>query len=280
MKRKLMICILLSALFAVSLVSGLGQLPFKNAILLDEGVFNDFGIRLNDSFEVTGDINVSLVNDTLGNKNRNFFGYSSKTSINVDDVIFYKQDGTSLDYQDAKTNNWIVAINESNEGVEGDEATTLNEYRTYWVKSFLAVNMTFPNVGGSNISVSIPHGDLLFYNGTDYLFTVDAGTNGWIDTNIRYWEPTGGNSGTFRIIPTTKANLDTWLGHIIFSFKPTIYLLFENKTTPPQNIIVRYDDKTAVIPQNHIERFDDGTIEITVPKNIFMRFFRWIEKLA
>jgi len=48
----------------------------------------------------------------------------------------------------------------------------------------------------------------------------------------------------------------------------------------PQNIIVRYNDQTATIPEDYIERFDDGNIEISVPKNIFKRFYRWIKSLV
>ncbi len=282
---KIIICILLSALFAVSLVCGLGQLPFKNAILLDEGVSTPFAIDLNDSSQVTGDINVSLVTGEF-----NWIGYSSKTSINVNDVIFYQADESSLGYQDAKTNGWISGLNESVGTSVGIEATTLELYRAYWIDSTSAVKMTFPNVGGSNTSTAtnISWSNLILDNGTNRLGIIEAGDEGWIDRFISYWDATEGIFGSIYVPQggpppeplSDKIHLNTWEGMVILSNKPNIYLLFENKTIPPQNIIVRYDDKTAIIPQNHIERFDDGTIEISVPKNIFMRFFRWIARLA
>ena len=226
MKRILIIVCLI-----VLLSVGVSGIRFKNAVLLDEDVFTDFGVRLNDSFEVTGDINVSLVNNSDNSKNYNFIGYSSKTSINVDDVIFYKQDGISNTYQNAKTNGWIEGINLSSEGVVGNEATTLTEYGAYWVRSFLAVNMTFPNVGGSNTSSVLKYNDILFFNGTDYLNITDAGIGSanWIDQGIQFWSPTGIFGGSFDNI-NQGDNLNTWTGYVIFSFKPNIFLLFENKT--------------------------------------------------
>ena len=276
---KKIILILLSALIAVSMVSGLEQLPFKNAILLEEGL-NSFGIRLNDSFEVTSDINVSLTNSSTTSA-YTMIGYSSKKSISVDDVIFYKQDGSSLTYQDAKANNWIEGINVSIGGNVGDEATSLEEYEAYWVKSFLAVNMTLPNVGGSNTSGTIARDDLLFYNGTDYLYMLDAESveHGWVDSPAVWDNLVGRGHQDFDFL-SSGDNLNTWQGYVIFSHRPNIYLLFENKTIPPQNIIVRYEDDTATIPENYIERFDDGSIEITVPKNIFKRIYRWIANLV
>lgn len=242
-----MILILLSALIAVSLVSAI---EFKNAILLDEGVFNDFGIRLNDSFEVTGDINISLFNCSAGTGEGilNFIGYSSSKSINVDDVIFYKQDGSSLGYQDAKTNNWIEGINESIEGFDvGDEATTLIEYGTYWVRSFLAVNMTFPNVGGSNSSETIAYDDLLLYNGTDYLNMVNAGSEGWIQSTIQTWsfDSFGRTCPIMQVQLIITGNLITWKGYLIFSNKPNIFLLFENTTITPDTFLIRLQTATS-----------------------------------
>ena len=250
MKNKLII-ILLSALIAVSLVSAI---EFKNAILLEPD-WTFFGIRLNNSFEVTGDINKSLYNSSTGLLN--VIGYSSKTPINVDDVIFYKQDGSSLGYQDAKANNWIEGINEtiSISPIEievGDEVNTLVEYGAYCIKSYLSVNMTFPDVGGSNTSTAtnISYNNLLVYNGTNYLNLFDAHDEGWIAEDIFYRE----NGETKRMYvprglepPADKNHLNTWEGYYILSKKPNIYLLFENKTIPPPNkmIVQLKRDETA-----------------------------------
>ncbi len=229
MNNKIYIIGLLALLLMIGMVGSVSAIRFKNAILLDELVFNDFGIRLNDSFEVTGDINVSLVNNTDNGFNYNFFGYSSKNSINVNDVIFYKEDGSSLGYQDAKTNGWIEGINLSTGNIPLGEATTLTEYGGYWVRSFLAVNMTFPNVGGSNTSRTILMDDLLFFNGTDYLNMSEAESASWVDFP-KIWdaEPLFGSQNFDALI--LGDDMPTWDGYIIFTFKPNIYLLFENKT--------------------------------------------------
>ena len=233
---KLIICILLSALFAVSLVSAI---QFKNAILLDEG-FNTFSFY-NSSCNTLNSFNISLVNDTNNADNLNFFGYSSDSSTNVEDIIFYKEDGTSDTYQNAKDNGWIISINESIDStintVSGSEINVLEKSKGYWIRSFLAVNMTIPNVIGCELSFPYPHDSMIFFNGTNYLNIIDAETIGWVD-NPLIWEPTNRGSADFEFV--TSGNLFTWTGYIIFSFKPNIYLLFENKTIPPpQGCIVQ-----------------------------------------
>ncbi len=238
MKRILIGMLFVLSVLSIGIVEGLTY--FKNAILLDEGI-NTFGIRLNDSFEVTEDINVTLLNDTPSLA-PNLLGYSSKTNINVDDVIFYKQDGSSLGYQDAKSNNWIEGINLSTEGITGEEATILTEYNGYWITSALAVKVKFPNIGGSNVSKStnISYKDVLLYNGTNYLNITSAKIEGWINSEIIiYWDDSANGFSnavcalTGRGAPSPNCNkihFNTWEGYIITTLKPNIHMLFENKT--------------------------------------------------
>ena len=292
MKIKSLI-ILLSALLAVSLVSAI---TFKNAILLQKDTFNDFGIRLNDSFEVTGDINISLFNRSktapisgIGND----IGYSSKTSINLNDLVFYKEDGSQSDYQDAITNEWILSIRQFNftkeDGTFGVcdpliesgatacpewDKDTLDEYDSVWLTSYLAVKMKFPNVGGSNSSTltNLSYSNITFYNGTNFLGITDALTEGWwgdptASTNLDFIEffnePDDiekfvclGTGGDFDI-DCIKTELNTWGGYRIYTNKSNIYLLFENKTIPPPNkmIVQLKRDETAK---------NNGVIGVTV----------------
>ena len=229
---KKIILVLLSALLAVSLVSGI---EFKNAILLNETGFTPFAINLNDSLQVTGDINVSLIAGT------NFIGYSSKNSINVNDVIVYNATDDSKSYQDAITAGWFDGINTSIGTTTGKEATTLSKYGAYWTTSITATKLQFTGVGGSDITQSINYIDLLFYNGSTYLNGTDVANAGWLVTSLittfedndfkSVCEKTGIGGCDFTV-------LNTWQGYTINTQKPNIYLLFENKTIPPPDTLI------------------------------------------
>ncbi len=254
------------------LVGSVSAITFKNAILLTEvDNWNHFGIRLNNSFEVTGDINVSLFNRSKTapiSGIENDIGYSSKTSVNLNDLVFYKKDGSQLGYQDAITNEWILSIRQPEIINNGDgtftgcnplvesgatacpewDKNTLDEYDFFWITSYLAVNMTFPNVGGSNSSTStnLTYTNLTFYNGTDFLGILDARTAGWWGNPIAsttqdfvtyFNEPDDIEKFVcFKVglgspnLNCKKTELNTWGGYRIYTNKSNIHLLFENTT--------------------------------------------------
>ncbi|KKL25633.1 hypothetical protein LCGC14_2403330, partial [marine sediment metagenome] len=83
--------------------------------------------------------------------------------------------------------------------------------------------------GDDKIQFGLTPDSEIFYNGTDFLFMADAQSNGWVDTFPKVWNPTARFGGTFEDL-NLGDNTTTWLGYPIFSFKPNIFLLFENKT--------------------------------------------------
>lgn len=214
---------------------------FKNAILLSKG-WNGFGMIPNMSTLIEGDITYNLSNSSSGTNN--FLGYSAIKSTNVNDIIFYKQDGSQLTYQDAKANNWIVGINLTSTNLSGDivfhEPKKLSKNDAYWLKSYLAVNITYPNVHGSAISETFAWSQLRFHNGTDEMNITGAGSEDWVTTTLQYWDTS--NDG-FRYVCSyvysgqrgedsncLSNSLSSWQGYFVKSNYDNIYMLFGNET--------------------------------------------------
>ena len=229
------IMLVFGLIFLVSLVTALpAKTVYKHEpVLMAEG-WNGLGIIPDYDTLVQGDFNLSLVNSTSGAPN--LLGMSFVTPngkcISLDSLTFWDVDDNSMNYQDAKTNNWIEPIEfDSGSGASGviEEFTKLCPYESVWVKSFLAVKFTIPNVLGSPIGETFDWADLRFSNGTDELSIGDASNAGWIDANLQYHNTTI-NSFEFIAEFEDKTSVDSWLGIRIFSFEPNIYLLTNNET--------------------------------------------------
>lgn len=236
MKKIFLIC-----LMAVVLSIGVSA-TYMASYPLSQG-WNSFGLW-NNSCKETGDITINLANSSSGAYN--LLGYSSDIDCDVDDIIFRKEDGSELTYQDAKDNSWISAMNYTNASLNQagiGEPTTLSKYQSYWIKSYLAVNMTYPNVGGCKEPYNYGYEwkELRFFNGTDELNVTDADDAGWIFNEVnKYilyrdpatgWETVCGSAGRGGLCDNTT--LFPWQGYFIYSNYDNITLIFNNQTIPP-----------------------------------------------
>jgi len=188
-----------------------------------------------------GDYNVSLVNKT-GTGTLNLLGMSFMTPNGkckpLSALTFWDADDNSYNYEDAKTNNWIDAI-EFTENLETtgcvEEFTKLCPYEAIWIRSYLAVNMTVSNVFGS------PHetfewSDLRFRNSSgDEKTVAEADTADWIfgsgsAAKINYWSTTNNQFETVCVGICDATTLNSWQGYFIYSNVDNLYMLTNNDT--------------------------------------------------
>jgi len=235
--------IIISLVMISLMVTMISALPSKTVykyepVLLQEGQ-NGIGIIPNYSTLSLGDYNVSLVNRSAGSSNLIGMSFLNPNGrcVNLNDLIFYNYNGDSYNYQDAKTNNWIDAIEFTDElDASGsmEKYNKLCSYEAFWIKSYLAVNMTIPNVYGSPVGETFDWIDLRFSNGTDELGIVEAGGAGWVTTTLQYWGPDAFGDYQFRYIDAAglsgKSTLSPLEGFFIRSYSDNIYLLTNNET--------------------------------------------------
>jgi len=241
-------------------------------ILLAEG-YNGVGIVTNYSTLVKGDFNISLVNDSTSGE-LNLLGMSFVTPNGkckkLSSLTFWNSNGDSLNYEDAKTNNWIDAIefteNLETEGIV-EEFEKLCPYEAIWIKSYLAVNMTIENVYGS------PHEtfdweDLRFSNGTDELNIGDARTEGWFTSDINFWTGSAFNSICGNLEDCDSLGpLNSWQGYFFQSSQPNIYLLTNNETKQNKVKVKCYgkfvgDNKVCKMPKTFAKYVGDNKVSL------------------
>lgn len=239
MNKNIIISLVIMSLM-ITIVTSLpsGTVYKYEPVLLAEG-WNGLGIITNYSSLIQGDFNLSLVNSTGGSLN--LLGMSFMTPngkcISLDSLTFWDVDDNSMNYEDAKTNNWIEPI-QFTENLETtgeiEEFQTLCPYEAIWVKSYLAVNMTISDVLGSPIGETFNWTDLRFSNGSEERGIVSAGAEGWVDTTLKYWNTDKNGfrdiAGTDNIILGHKSTISSLEGVFVRSYQNNIYLLTNNET--------------------------------------------------
>ena len=217
-------------------------LPYENAYDIDSE-WNALSIQLNGS-EITGDITLDLANSTTGTWN--FLGYSSDTEILLNEVIFYDSESNQYTYEDAITNNWIGEINYSEDGLsslpsagDGNSSYFLKKGDAYWLKSYKATNISFPNVGGSDPTITYPWADIRFYNGSFELGIEAAGTEGWVQEALQYWEEGWKllKTGEDRGVPYLNVT-SPWKGYMVYGYQDDLTMLIGNDR---QSVIPYWD---------------------------------------
>lgn len=202
---------------------------YKNEPVLLATGFNGVGIIPNYSTLIQGDFNISLVNNSAVGES-NLLGMSFMTPngkcIDLTSLTFWDSSDNSLNYEDAKTNNWIDAI-EFTENLETtgevEEFTKLCPYEAIWIKSFLAINMTVSNVLGSPVGETYGVFDLRVSNGTSEKSYGDAVDAVWVEFPQFY--DTGTNS--FQV---EFSSITAWTGYFFNNGLDKLYILTNNQT--------------------------------------------------
>lgn len=139
-------------------------------------------------------------------------------------------------YEDALGKSKIGPLKFSNASLStniGRLINTIYPSDAFWLNSNEVGNLTFPGVGGTNISAIFNWNKLRFSNGTVELNVTEASnvTNAWINSTLRYWNGSSYNNICGNGL-CDKTNISSWEGVFISSNKNNITLINDNSTKP------------------------------------------------
>ena len=216
----LIVLIALSTSFASAANYSIGMyVRSKSEIPLYTG-WNGVAITL--EHNETGDRNITI------KKGWNLIGYSSTNEIAQQNSLFGGQTMSTAvlgrDIQNQFAFYDATAGNKKYKYAPLQDAN-LRLHKGYWVYSNLAsdTNLTLLSANGSVQNETYRWADLMFTNGTVTLNVTNAIMQGWINPNIKYWDPTIG----FGILLETES-INSWQGYFIWTYKENITMLRQN----------------------------------------------------
>jgi len=178
------------------------------------------------------DKNIS-VNKT-GNSRDNYIGFSTDTTINIDQVNFINLSGDKVNWSTAVTEGKVQAylkyyVNGTARYVAtedlGMDATNLTGGVGYLVQVNVNGTIEIPGVGGTLGSELFDFNKLMFYNGTDEvnITGADNSTNNWIfaASDRHFFYRDGKNykyvCGDILDCPTGRTSFLPWTGYYVYS---------------------------------------------------------------
>ena len=264
--KKLIISLMILVFLPMVMALSQGECYKYEPVKLMTG-WNGIGIVTNYSDLTIRNINYSLANDSSGAWN--FLGFSAMRKCKpITSLNFYDSSGNKKSYNDAVSSNWIDELEFISSTLTAGGQKTYNKicpYEAYWLKSYLAVNISYESVYGESLGNIYNWNKLRFANSSgSELNITDAETDGWIEKELQYWGETG-LPPTYQFIPLSSGSLNAWQGYFIYSYKDNIYLLTNNETK-----------RCSVRPRIHGKFTGNGRFRpIIKAKYTGSKIFRW-----
>ena len=196
------------------------------------------GLRAQILSSLITDINISIV------AGWNLVSHSSEVNLSIEDLTFTNSSGTEFTWSSGITNNMFqayLAYYDSSSATASErkykyvatsdlsmDDTHLRKDKGYWLWANQSGNLTLPSVGGSWSNETYLWNKLRFRNGSEELRISDAGTAGWLVTDLQYWGEDIFGEWKFRVIPTHNPTLSPWQGYFIYSNYDNITLIRQN----------------------------------------------------
>jgi len=250
------------------------QISNLSILLNQSGIIRNTGLTFHQGWN---NFTMQITDRTIPlSTGQNLIGISSKNDININNLSFQTGEGnlniqeawfqeylsgTTVDtiILDPITNKWITnnqlrcELSEELFICDG----LLKARQTYWITTTESINMTFQNVGGTQVGDSFPLANVKFSNGTSELNLSAAVSTGWVGSgsvNSVFWYYNNSASPLNRWVnleplicaydPDVEQDIciggpdtfNSWGGYYITSNLNNIQMIFDeiNSSTPPE----------------------------------------------